>query len=460
MGPNSKIPSGRGGNIRNSSESAKAKMNAKPKESLDFLNKRLMTLYKTGKIINSSLDLNRIFNNILQIIDEQFDYKFSAILLVDGNRLYVKANRGFDPRVAKNFHPMIGIGTPGTVVKTGKPLIIRDVRKDRRYIDVNKTTKSALAVPILLQGKAIGAFNIESNKIGNFNKNDMYLLSSLADQAAQAIKNAQLYDRISNFNLELKKKIEQATNELTEKNKQLERLSQIKSEFVSTVSHELRTPLTSIQGYASLVADGDAGPINAEQREFLEVVKLESQRLTRLINDLLDVSKIESGKMKVAFNDFCLPDFIKHYEKEICNMASAKKIKVDIKVPNGLPKIKADADKIKQIFDNLISNAIKFSGKNTTLKIEIKENPDDIEVDIHDQGVGIAEKDIKNIFEKFQRVDNTMTRKTGGTGLGLAITKHLVEIHGGRIGVRSELGKGSTFSFFLPIGNQNGRRLV
>ena len=427
--------------------------NAKAKDSIEFFNKRLLTLYETGKNINSSLELNHILDNILEIIDEQFDYKYSAILLVDKGHLFVEAGRGFHPSVVKNFRPKIGQGIPGNTVKLKKPLIIKDVSKDPRYINVNNPTKSELAVPIIYDGEAIGVFNIESDKLDNFDEDDMILLSSFADQASIAIRNAQLYEKIKNFNLELKRKIERATKDLREANIELKRLNQIKSDFVSTVSHELRTPLTSIQGYASLIFDGDAGPITSEQKEFLNIVKEETQRLTRLISDLLDISRIEAGKMAMTFNDFNIIDFMNSYKKEIENMASSKNLKVKIKVPNKLPIIKADADKLKQIFNNLVGNAIKFSNKNTTLRVTVKENSDNIQVDITDQGIGIAEKDLKNIFEKFQQVDTKMTRKAGGTGLGLPITKHLVEAHGGKIWVKSEIGEGSTFSFSLPLNN-------
>lgn len=427
--------------------------NAKSKESMEFLNKRLSTLYETGKVINSSLDLNKILHNILQIIDEQFDYKFSAILMVDKDSLYVKAGRGFHPDVVKNFRPKIGQGIPGNAVKLKKPLIIKDVRNDPRYLNVNNPTRSELAVPMMYNGSAIGAFNIESDKVDNFDEDDMVLLSSFADQASIAIRNAQLYEEIKKFNLELKLKIDKATEELRNANKELERLNQIKSDFVSTVSHELRTPLTSIQGYVSLICDGDAGPITEEQKEFLQIVKEESQRLTRLITDILDISKIEAGKMNVILKDFNILDFMGSYKKEIKNMALPKGIKVEIKQPARLPNVKADADKIKQIFNNLVSNAIKFSGENTTLSIEIKKSLDNIQVDVSDQGIGISEKDLENIFEKFQQVDSKMTRKAGGTGLGLPITKHLVEAHGGKIWVKSKVGKGSVFSFSLPVRN-------
>lgn len=434
-----------------SDQLAVAIRNAESRKSLDFLNKRLTTLNEAAKVINSSLDLDHILNSILEIIAKQFDYRFSAILLVEGDHLYVKAGRGFRPDVIKKFRPKIGTGTPGTAVSTKRPVMVSDVRKDSRYIDVNTVTKSALAVPIIHEGKAIGAFNIESDKAGNFNEKDMELLSSLAGQAAHAISNAQLYEQVRNLSLHLEKKVEEATKDLVDANMELQRLNQVKSDFISMVSHELRTPLTSIQGYVSLIHDGDTGLINAEQKEFLGIVKSESQRLTRLINDLLDISRIESGKMTFSMEDFDMLDFMGSFEKEIRGMAAAKSMNLKIKSPSSLPRIKADSDKVKQIFNNLVGNAVKFSPINTYLEIEIAEMPQGIRVDVRDQGIGIAKKDLGKIFERFQRVDGSMTRTTGGTGLGLAITKYLIEAHGGSIWVKSRPGKGSTFSFVLPV---------
>lgn len=436
--------------------------NAKAKDSVEFFNKRLLTLYETGKNINSSLDVDEILKKIVKIVADVLDCAMVVFLFKKGKKLIFGGSYGLKKEQFNNFYISLGSGITGAVAKTGKAEIVNDVAKDFRYIphkrDLKSDTfapiKSEICVPIKFKGEVIGVINAESDNLNHFSDEDLKLLSALADQAAIAIENARYYEKIKKFNFVLKQKIEKATKQLKDANIELQRLNQIKSDFVSTVSHELRTPLTSIQGYVSLMVDGDASNINSEQKEFLSIVKDESLRLTRLISDLLDISKIEAGKIHIGFNDFNLVDFMNNYKKEIQRMTLPKNIKTEMMIPKRLPTIKADVDKIKQIFNNLITNAIKFSAKNTKLKIIVKHNINNIQVDVVDQGIGIAEKDVESIFEKFSQVDSKMTRVAGGTGLGLAITKHLVEAHGGKIWANSELGKGSTFSFTLSKNNK------
>ncbi|MBS3102472.1 GAF domain-containing protein [Candidatus Woesearchaeota archaeon] len=430
-------------------QAAIAIQNATINKFLAQSNQKLKIINEIGKVINSSLDLDKIFSRFLHFMSKQLNYDFCAILLIENNRLYSRAGIGFTPMEIEDYGADIGEGICGMVAKTGKPVITNDVSKVPFYKKQSLKTKSEISVPLKVEGKVIGVVNVESRELNAFDKEDLVYLSALADQVTVSIRNAQMYNKIKNFNIELKEKVDRATTELRSANKELERLNQVKSDFVSTVSHELRTPITSIQGYVSLIHDGDAGTINEEQKEFLGIVKSESQRLTRLISDLLDISKIEEGRMQLIFDDFDLLDFLNNYKKEIQNMALSKDIKIHISMPLKLPIIKADSDKIKQIFNNLIGNAIKFSDKNTTLEIVVKENSNNIQIEITDQGIGIAKKYLKKIFEKFQQVDNKMTRKVGGTGLGLAIIKHLIEAHGGHIRVKSKLGEGSTFSFTI-----------
>ncbi len=418
-------------------------------ESLSDSNETISLLYKTSNIINSILVLDTIFQNIVDVIIKKLNYDDLGILLIENNYLILK--KGYIRKKSDYLKgPLrVGKGITGYVAKTGKPLIVNDVTKDSRYIAVRKNMKSELCVPIKIDNKIIGVFNIESKKFNVFSKNDLFLISALADQTAIAIKNVRYYERIKNFNYELKRKVNLSTKQLKEANLNLQKLNLLKSDFVSIVSHELRTPLTSIQGYVSLLYDGEVGDINEQQKEFLGIIKEESKRLTRLINDLLDISKIEAGKMDVEFNDFNILDFMNDYKKEVEVIASPKNINIEMIVPESLPIIKANADKIKQIFHNLVSNAIKFSFKNTTLTILIKELANHIQIDILDQGVGIAENDLVGIFDKFYQVDSKMTRENIGLGLGLVIAKNLVELHGGKIWAKSEVGKGSTFSFTL-----------
>lgn len=430
-------------------QTAIAIQNAQTNESLKRSNKRLETINSISKIINSSLDPDTIFKRFLKYASKDLNYHYCALLMIEGNRLYSRTGIGFTTREIETYSADIGEGVCGVVAKTGKPMIVNDISKSSIYKEQSTKTRSEMAVPLKVEGKVLGVLNVESKEINPFMEEDLVYLSALSEQAAIAIRNAQLFNKIKNFNLDLKEKIAEATLDLREANQELERLNKIKSEFVSTVSHELRTPLTSIHGYSSLMLSGDTGPVTEEQKEFLGIVSGETQRLTRLINDLLDISKIESRRMKLVFDNFNLFQFMEEYKREIKNLVSQKNIALLVEVPKNISDIKADADKIRQILNNLIGNAIKFSGKGMAIGVKVKELKDHIQIDVSDHGPGISKKDSNHIFEKFYRVDNSMTRATGGTGLGLAITKHLVEAHRGKIWLRSKVGKGTTFSFTL-----------
>jgi signal transduction histidine kinase len=223
----------------------------------------------------------------------------------------------------------------------------------------------------------------------------------------------------------------------------------MKSEFVSNVSHELRSPLSVIKSYVEAILEQVSPGDYQTQREFLAVVNNETDRLTALINDLLDISRIESGKFEIELSPVALSDIIKIILRDLENKSSKHQIVVD--VPSALPDLLADKDKLVQVFLNLVDNAIKFSphGGKISLKAGVKGKM--VKCDISDQGIGIAKKDISRIFEKFYRVDNSDIYEISGTGLGLSIVKHIIESHGGRIYVRSKLGEGSTFTMLLPF---------
>lgn len=423
--------------------------NANKTKSLILSNQRLKYINEIGKLVNSSLDLDIIFKKFLEYASKEVKYNFCAILMVENSKLYIKAAIGIPKKKMEDYSADIGEGICGMVVKTRKPIIANDVSKVPFYKKWAPRTKSEISIPLKVEGNILGILDIESEELNAFDDDDGVYLSALAEKASMAIRNAQLYNKTRNFNLKLKKRVASATKELRLANIELERLNNLKSDFVSIVSHELRTPLTSIYGYVSLVSDEQAGPITSQQREFLSITKVEIERLTRLINDILDISKIESGNMEMKFENFSILKFMSEYEKEVRNMALEKNINIAFLLPKKLPIIRADCDKIKQILDNLISNAIKFSDANAELKVVVKEKPELIIFDVMDQGIGIAKKNLDKIFEKFQQVDSKMTRKEGGTGLGLAIVKNLVNLHKGEIYVMSKPRKGSKFSFTI-----------
>lgn len=229
------------------------------------------------------------------------------------------------------------------------------------------------------------------------------------------------------------------------------KIDQMKNEFVSTVSHELRTPLTSIKGYIDLILEGDAGDINDLQREFLDIVKQNNDRLVALINDLLDISRIESGRVHLKIKPVRLEEIIDEIVATFRAMVERKTLKLKVAVPNDLPAVAADHDRIAQVMANFLSNAIKFTPAGGKISIHVEEQDGQLATSVVDTGIGIPPADQRNLFTKFYRVDSSLTREIGGSGLGLSICKTIVDLHGGRVWVDSEVGKGSTFSFSLPL---------
>ena len=238
--------------------------------------------------------------------------------------------------------------------------------------------------------------------------------------------------------------------ERKEAEKKVQEAMNIRAEFTSMVSHELRTPLTTIKSSIGLVAEGAAGSLNADQKDFLETAKRNVDRLARLINNVLDYQKLDAQRMEFHLADNDLNEVILEIQKSFELTAGEKGLSLKAQLDKKLPKIKCDRDKIIQVLTNLVNNAIKFSEKGTiTLKSEKSENT--VRISVDDQGSGIQEEDISKLFESFSQISTPKGRATGGTGLGLAVSKKIIEGHRGKIGVESVHGKGSSFYFILPI---------
>lgn len=231
---------------------------------------------------------------------------------------------------------------------------------------------------------------------------------------------------------------------------ELRRLEKVRQEFVANVSHELRTPISSIKGYAETLLEG-AIDDQDNARDFLNIIYQDSQRLAALIDDLLDLSKIESGKLKMVFLNYPANALIIKCAAVMENQAKAKAITIKLEIPDNLAQIKVDETRFSQVMINLLDNAVKYTPEKGTVSISARPEGNYLQIDISDTGIGIPEQDIPRIFERFYRVDKVRSRELGGTGLGLSIVKHIVQAHGGQVWVKSEPGHGSTFSFTIPL---------
>ena len=255
-------------------------------------------------------------------------------------------------------------------------------------------------------------------------------------------------------NAQLRQEITERTRveqELIDKSGEVEEANRLKSEFLAHMSHELRTPLNAIIGFSELLIDGVLGKITQKQKKCLTDILASSQHLLNLINEVLDLSKIESGKTELRLTNFTLTDIIEPLKSSIMPMLTSRKQSLETEVPDNLPLVRADKAKVRQVLLNLLSNAIKFTADGVRLKIEAAWRNDWCQVSVIDNGIGINKEDQERMFEPFCQLENPLTREKSGTGLGLTIARQIIERHGGQIWVESDYGKGSRFTFTLPL---------
>jgi len=297
----------------------------------------------------------------------------------------------------------------------------------------NRTT---LAVPLVRENKAFGALLLRRREVRPFIEKQIELVKTFADQATIAIENVRLF------------------NEIQDKSRQLEVANKHKSEFLANMSHELRTPLNAIIGFSEALLEKMFGEMNAKQEDYLKDIHSSGRHLLSLINDILDLSKVEAGRMELELSEFHLPSALQNAMTLVRERAQTHGITLKAQVDRGLGEIRADERKLKQILLNLLSNAVKFTPDGGRIEVDVRKNGKMVEVSVKDSGVGIAKEDQEAVFEEFRQVGRDYTSKHEGTGLGLALTRRFVELHGGKIWLKSAPGKGSTFTFTIPL-NRN-----
>ena len=401
----------------------------------------LRALGEVSQAVNSTLDINEVLNTIVTKAVQLSDTDAGAIYEYDETKgeFGLRSTYGMDDDLIaaiKERHVHIGDAGIGHAAAQRAPLQIADVQKEpaSEVLDVvvRAGFRALLFVPLLGAERIVGALVVRRRRPGEFSKQTIDLVQTFAAQSVLAIQNARLFQEIG------------------DKSRQLEVASQHKSQFLANMSHELRTPLNAILGYTELILDDIYGETPAKMRGVLERVQRNGKHLLGLINDVLDLSKIEAGQLTLALADYSLKDVVHSVFVAVESLADEKKLALRIEVPNNLPTGRGDERRLTQVLLNLVGNAIKFTDQGE-VAIKASATNGAYTLSVCDTGPGIAPGDQAKIFEEFQQADSSATKKKGGTGLGLSIARRIIELHGGKIWVESEIGKGATFSINLPV---------
>ncbi|MDD5561001.1 MAG: GAF domain-containing sensor histidine kinase [Candidatus Omnitrophica bacterium] len=429
----------------------------KTQEELDKKITGLSTLQQLSREISTTLEEKQIFKKIGKFYLEELGFEKSSALLWDN--------------LTREFHLYLSIG-----YSESESLRIKDaVNTDKDYyLDLMHGGKTASSVFIpegfldkdkicqLFQANEfiicpitpkegnqgfifVGTQNIETR----ITEGEREIITILANQIGQSLDNARLFEKTWRSQQELEIKVEERTRQLTETMEELKKISKRKSDFISSVSHELRTPLTSIKGYAAILLAGKLGAIPDEIKERLAKINRHSDELVHMVNDLLDISRIESGKVNMHVETLELAPIVEKVADLLSEQFKAKNITFNMLIPEDCKKIMVDRSQIERVFINLIGNALKFTPENGSISVGVHCSNKTIQVDVKDTGFGIPQEAQEKIFEEFYRVDNTINQGVKGTGLGLTLVKHIIEAHRGNIWVTSKLGEGATFSFTL-----------
>ncbi len=403
----------------------------------------LKALGEVGQAVSSTLDLQTVLSTIVSRATQLSGMDAGAIYEYD------EARQVFELRATENLEEKIvamllatpirlGEGATGRMAVAREPIQIPDIETESYQSPVRAALLQAgyralLAVPFLREDHLIGGLTVNRKAPGEFPPEVIELLKTFATQSALAIQNARLF------------------REIDDKSRQLEVANRHKSEFLANMSHELRTPLNAIIGFSEVLIERMFGDLNEKQIEYLEDILSSGRHLHSLINDILDLSKIEAGRMELELVPFNLPLALENALTLVRERAGRHGITLDLVVDPRLGDFVGDERKIKQILLNLLSNAVKFTPEGGRVSIKAIPADGSVEISISDTGIGIAPEDQEAIFEEFRQVGSDYTRKREGTGLGLTLARKFVEMHGGKIWVKSEVGKGSSFTFTLPV---------
>jgi len=413
-------------------------------EILKRRNDYLAASSEIGRLVTSTLDLNTIFTRTVNLISERFGFYYAAIYIIEETGFNAVLREAIgeagEKMKAQRYAVVVGSNSIiGKVAESIEPRLVNDTDIEPLYVPnpFLLDTRAEVAIPLRIGSRSVGVIDIQSTQAYAFTKDDLSVLQSLADQVAVAIDNARSYE---------------LSQQLI---KDLREVDQLKSQFLANMSHELRTPLNSIIGFSRVILKGIDGPVSDMQQQDLTAIYNSGQHLLGLINDILDLARIEAGKMELNFEEVHLSEMATSVMSTAKGLVKEKPIQLIQRIPANMPSVRGDMMRVRQVLLNLISNASKFTDEGSiTVEAIVQRSPTgkmEALINVIDTGPGISIEDQKKLFQAFSQVDGSATRKSGGSGLGLSICANLVQLHGGRIGIHSGAGTGSTFWFTLPL---------
>jgi signal transduction histidine kinase len=407
-------------------------------------------LGKLGNIMSSTFQLSSLLDKIISELNSQMRVTFSSIILFKDNEINWQSHKGKDfPEDIKSEEIFRLIET--IKISTKEKIAIFDEMSESTEKELLRKMNISVVVPLIEEDKLMGAILLGEKSSGDlYSVDDINTLIIIRPQISVAINNALSYEEIKKFNETLQSEVDKATTNLKTANTQLHELDKLKDEFVSLASHELRTPMTAIRGSLSTILEGYAGDISPMSREFLTAAYNENDRLLRLVNNLLNISRIEAGRFTFTITKIIIGDVINEVITNLERAAKEKNLYLKYEHDGVIPAIEADGDKVREVLINIIGNAIKFTHKGgITVKCWVENNT--VITSVTDTGSGIAKDDKELLFKKFSQVQGNYSKQSGGTGLGLYISKIIIEGLKGSIWLESIIGVGSSFYFSLPI---------
>jgi signal transduction histidine kinase len=425
----------------------------------------LTTLHRAGLLLSATFDRETLLQNVLKIVVDDLQYDRAMVAFYDPLRRVAYGARlvGVPEDVAAFAETLeVPVSDPasveGTVLLRGEPVLVHDVRQSAgrmhpAYSELAARTgsQSFVSVPLKAKDWIFGSLTVDRRDPHSLTQEDVDVMVTLASQLSIALDNASAYREIEELNIGLEHKVRERTAQLEAANNKLEELNQLKSAFVSVVSHELRTPLTSIRSFVDNMLEGMTGPLNDKQSRYLGRMVFNIDRLSRLITDLLDLSRIEAGRVELRRQSVPIAELVGDIVEGLRSLTSEKAIVLETRHACDAVSVHADRDHLTQILTNLIGNAIKFTPAGGRIEVTTQVPESGVlQVCVSDTGCGIPPEELPKVFEKFFR-GSSIVRESRGAGLGLAIVKSLVELNGGAIWVESKVGAGTAFFFTLPV---------